>query len=274
MLRHFPLQPILRVSLQTRASRVPRRLSSSPQNGFTGTVTLSITTNSTGLSCSLSATTISGGSGSSTLSCTGSAAANYLATVIGTSGALSSQTRVTYHVTPAPDFSLSASPTSLSILQGSSGKSTITVTSLNSFTGTVTMAASVSPMGPTTSLSPSTITLTSNGAGSSTLNVTSANAATGTFRVNVTATSGTLSHSIIVTVTITSATSSSYALVVSYEGYVYKLYSNKTLVRIAHPVTTQLRAVAWKPDGSYALIICASAVLTTYRRTSLRTLTP
>src|SRR5438093_11520 len=152
----------------------------SPQNGFTGTVTLSITTNSTRLSCCLSATTISGGSGSSTLSCTGSAAANYLAIVIGTSGALSSQTSVTYHVTPAPDFGLSASPTSLSILQGSSGKSTITVTSLNSFTGTVTIAASVSPTGPTTSLSPSTITLTSNGAGSSTLNVTSADAANGT----------------------------------------------------------------------------------------------
>ncbi len=244
----------------------------SPQNGFTGAVTLSVSTNSTGLSCSLSTTTISGGSGSSTLSCTGSAAANYLAIAIGTSGALSSQTSVTYHVNPAPDFSLSASPISLSILQGSSGKSTITVTSLNSFTGTVTIAASVSPTGPTTSLIPSTITLTSNGAGSSTLNVTSANAAPGTYRVNVTATSGTLSHSIIVTMTITSATSSSYALVVSYEGYVYKLYSNKTLVRIAHPVTTQLRAVAWKPDGSYALIIGDSAVLVKYDGTSLTTI--
>src|SRR5207247_5824360 len=130
--------------------------------------------------------------------------------------------------------------------------------------GTVTIAPSVSPTRPTTSLSPSTITLTSKGAGSSTLNVTSANAATGTFRVNVTATSGTLSHSIIVTVTITSATGSSYALVVSYEGYVYKLYSNKTMVRIAHPVTTQLRAVTWKPDGSSALIVADAAVLIKY----------
>ena len=64
--------------------------------------------------------------------------------------------------------------------------------------------------------------------------------------------------------TITSATGSSYALVVSYEGYVYKLYSNKTMVRIAHPVTTQLRAVTWKPDGSYALIIGDAAVLIKY----------
>ena len=244
----------------------------SPQSGFTGTVTLSVGTNSTELSCSLSPTMISGGSGSSTLSCTGSAAANYLAVVTGTSGSLSSQTSVTYHVSPAPDFGLSASPTSLTILQGSSGRSTVTVTSLNSFTGTVTIAASVSPTGPSTNLNPSTITLTSNGAGSSSLNVTTANAAPGTYRVNVTATSGSLSHSVIITITITSAGSPSYALVVSYEGYVYKLYPNKTFVRIAHPVTTQLRAVAWKPDGSYALIIGDSAVLIKYDGTSLTTI--
>src|SRR5207247_9219302 len=36
-----------------------------PLNGFSGTVTLTVTTNSTNLSCTLSATSISGGSGSS-----------------------------------------------------------------------------------------------------------------------------------------------------------------------------------------------------------------
>ena len=248
------------------------KITVSPQNDFTGTVILSVATNSTGLSCSLSATTIPGGSGSSTLSCNGSAPANYLAIVTGTSGSLSSQASVTYHVTPAPDFSLSASPTSSTIPQGSSTISTITATSLNSFTGTVTIAVSVSPTGPATSLAPSTVTLASNGSGSSTLNVTSANAAPGIYRVNVTATSGSLSHSVIVTVTITGAGSPSYALVVSYEGYVYKLYSNKTLVRIAHPVTTQLRAVAWRPDGSYALIVGDAAVLIKYDGASLTTI--
>src|ERR1051326_3039920 len=41
-----------------------------------------------------------------------------------------------------PDFSLSASPSSLSVTQGSSGSSTITVNKLNGFTGSVTLSAS------------------------------------------------------------------------------------------------------------------------------------
>src|SRR5207245_4406576 len=52
-------------------------------NGFTGTVALSVTTNSTSLSCTLSSTSISGGSGTSTLSCISTSAANYSATVTG-----------------------------------------------------------------------------------------------------------------------------------------------------------------------------------------------
>src|SRR5207253_4594679 len=69
-----------------------------PLNGFTGTVTLVVTTNSTSLSCTLSSSTITGGSGSATLSCTDSTAANYMATVTGTSGSLSHSSSVTYHV--------------------------------------------------------------------------------------------------------------------------------------------------------------------------------
>jgi hypothetical protein len=64
----------------------------------------------------------------------------------------------------------------------------------------------------------------------------------------------------------------SYALVVSYEGFVYKLYPNGTLSLIGQPVTTQLRAVSWKPDGSYALIIGDHAVFIKYDGTSLTTI--
>ncbi len=64
----------------------------------------------------------------------------------------------------------------------------------------------------------------------------------------------------------------SYALVVSYEGFVYKFYPNGTLSLIGQPVTTQLRAVSWKPDGSYALIVGDRAVLIKYDETSLTTI--
>jgi hypothetical protein len=57
--------------------------------------------------------------------------------------------------------------------------------------------------------------------------------------------------------------------VVSYEGFVYKLYPNGTLSLIGQPVTSQLREVSWKPDGSYALIVGDHAVLIKYDGTSL-----
>src|SRR5207245_3555667 len=99
-------------------------------NGFSGTVTLAVTTNSTSLSCTLSSTSITGGSGSSTLSCAGSPAGNYLATITGTSGTLSHSAQVTYHVTAAPDFSVSANPTSVNVAVAVAGPSTISVASL------------------------------------------------------------------------------------------------------------------------------------------------
>src|SRR5438876_9312272 len=64
-------------------------------NGFTGTVDLSVTTNSTNFSCSLAPKSISGGSGNSYLSCNSSAAGIYLATVSCTNRTLDHHTMVT-----------------------------------------------------------------------------------------------------------------------------------------------------------------------------------
>jgi hypothetical protein len=73
-------------------------------------------------------------------------------------------------------------------------------------------------------------------------------------------------------VTASTTTPPSYALVVSYEGFVYKLYPNGTLSLIGQPVTSQLREVSWKPDGTYALIVGDHAVLIKYDGTSLTTI--
>ncbi len=63
-----------------------------------------------------------------------------------------------------------------------------------------------------------------------------------------------------------------YALVVSTDGKVSRLYQNGTLTLVGQPVTTPLRAVAWKPDGSYALISGNFAVLLRYNGTTLTTI--
>ncbi len=107
-----------------------------------------------------------------------------------------------------PDFAISASPSSLTINSGSSGSSTITVTSLNGFTGTVSLVAS-STLG--TSLNPTSI---SGGAGTSQLSITvPANTAGGTYTVTVTGTSSSLTHSTTVTVTVPTAPSAPQNLV-------------------------------------------------------------
>jgi len=85
-----------------------------PQGGFTGTVGLASTTNSTNLSCTLSPTSISGGSGSSILSCNGSVQAKYLVTVTGTSGSVSHSAGVVYNVTTSGTVGGSIVPVDMS----------------------------------------------------------------------------------------------------------------------------------------------------------------
>jgi len=75
-----------------------------------------------------------------------------------------------------------------------------------------------------------------------------------------------------VTVTVVGASpQSAYALVATNDGKISRLYPNGTLTLIGQPVTTPLRSVAWKPDGSYALISGDFAVLLKYDGTSLTT---
>ncbi len=98
-------------------------------------------------------------------------------------------------------FSVSANPTTITTQAGSSAISTITLTSQNGFTGTVSLSTNVSPSGLTASLSPSSITLISGGTGTSTL---TANSTTnGTYTVTTVATSGSTSQSVQVTVRVT-----------------------------------------------------------------------
>jgi hypothetical protein len=111
--------------------------------------------------------------------------------------------------TPAPDFSITANPTTLTIRAGTSATSLLTISSLNGFTGIVSLSATISPLvrhGPSPTLSPMSVTLSSGGTGSSTLTVSTArNTPTGTYTVTVTGVSGSISHSVTVTVTVTSA---------------------------------------------------------------------
>src|SRR4029077_599580 len=111
-------------------------------NGFTGSVSLSASGLPSGVTAALSATpaTIS-----STLTLTASGTATggtATVTITGTSGNLTHTTSLSLTVTAVPTFSLSASPSSLNIAQGSSGASLISVAAQNGFGGSVNLSVS------------------------------------------------------------------------------------------------------------------------------------
>jgi kumamolisin len=178
-------------------------ITSTVTGGFNSAVTLSASGQPSGVTIGFSPTSITG-TGSSTMSITVAStvtAGTYPITVTGMSGSTQETTTVTLTVTgtQAGDYSLSASPTSLTIARGSSNHSTITVSGTVGFSGSVSLSASGEPNRVTVSFSPSSVT----GSGASTMNVTVNNGASrGTYTITVTGTSGTTKHTTTVTLTV------------------------------------------------------------------------
>lgn len=143
----------------------------------------------------------------STLSITvpaGTSPGTYYVTATGTSGSLSHSSTLTVTVpTPAkPDFSISASPSALTIRSGTKGTSRITVSSINSFSGAVALAATY-PNGWTVTFNPPSVTPPSGGTATSTLSITvPTSARSGKYTITVKGTSGSLTYSVTITVTV------------------------------------------------------------------------
>ncbi|HZR28980.1 MAG TPA: TIM-barrel domain-containing protein [Terriglobales bacterium] len=166
--------------------------------GFSGSVALSASGLPAGATASFNPASVSG-AGSSTLTVTaGSTTGNSTITITGTSGTLVRSTTVGLSVTAQPDFSLTATPGSQTVVAGNSTSYTVNVGSLNGFSGTVTLTASATP-GVTASLGSSSIT----GSGTTTLMVTTtASTPAGTTNINITGTSGSLTHMTSVSLTV------------------------------------------------------------------------
>jgi len=105
---------------------------------------------------------------------------------------------------PAPDFSLSANPASLTVNGGTNGASTITVTPTNGLNGCYTLTATNLPSGVTAVFTTNPIT-----GGASTLTLTASNnVISGTSNVTITATCGLLSHTTTLALTLSAVTPS------------------------------------------------------------------
>jgi subtilase family serine protease len=129
-----------------------------------------------------------------------------------------------------PGYSLSASPSSVSVEAGNSGSSTITSTVTGGFDSAVTLSASGEPSGVTVSFSPTSIT----GSGSSTMTLAVASTvAAGTYSITVTGTSGSTTETTTVSLTVTTASSGSFTLSVSpSSGYLDQGQSGYAVVTV------------------------------------------
>jgi subtilase family serine protease len=175
------------------------------QQGFSGAVNLAISGLPTGVTASFSPS-----SAMTTTTLTLMAAGSVpgvtsTLTITGTSGSLTSTARLTLTTTGSQTFTLSATPASLSLTQGGSGASTITIGAQNGFQGSVSLAASGLPSGVSASFSPISAT------GTSTLTLAAMNsAALGASIVTITGTSASLSTT--TTIVLAVGPASSYSI--------------------------------------------------------------
>jgi kumamolisin len=174
--------------------------------GFDSAVTLSATGQPTGVTVTFSPTSIAAGAGASTMTMTvasTTATGTYPITVSGVGNGITHTTTVNLTVTAAPaaNFSISASPTALSVARHNSGKSTITTTISGGFDSAVALTASGEPSGVTVSFSPASIKAP--GSGTSTVTFTvSKNASLGTSTITITGKGGGITHTVTVSLTV------------------------------------------------------------------------
>jgi subtilase family serine protease len=162
-----------------------------PTNGFTGSVALSASGLPSGVTAAFGTNPTTSASSLTLTASSTATTGTVTVTISGISGNLTHTTTVglTVNAAPVPNFTVTTSPTSLTVSRGSHGTSTITVHPANGFTGSVTLSATGMGTGVTAAFAPTSTTSTS------VLTLTAASSArTGTFTITVHGVSGSLSH--------------------------------------------------------------------------------
>jgi len=173
---------------------------------FSSSVTLTASNVPAGMTATFNPASVlppPGGLGSSILTISTAptlAQGTYYLTIRGTSGSLTSAEYIKISV---GNFTMSVSPSSRTVEQGSTTTFTVTGASSDEYSATMALTVSGLPAGVDYTFSPSSIFIPAAGSASSTLTLSvSLTAPTGTYPVTITGTSGTQSQSVTVTLNI------------------------------------------------------------------------
>src|SRR5204863_2427720 len=168
----------------------------SPTGGFSGQVTLSVSGLPSGANGRFSPNPASSSATLSVTTSTSTLAGTYTLTISGVSGSLTHTVTVTL-VVVAPDYTLSASPSSQTVTQGGTTTYNVTITAIGGFVGQVTLGVSGLPSGANGSFSPNPAS------SSTTLSVTtSTSTPAGTYTLTISGVSGSLTHTDTVTLVV------------------------------------------------------------------------
>jgi hypothetical protein len=170
---------------------------SSINGGFNAAISFSATGLPAGVTASFTPATFAApGSGRGTMTVTAGSAAkagSYLISVAGTSGGITKSVPFTINVTPAADYTLALSATSLNISAGKTGAINLTTTANTGFNSAIGFSLGGLPSGITAVFSKASIAAP--GSGVSTLTFSAAKTvAAGTYSVIITATGGGITH--------------------------------------------------------------------------------
>jgi hypothetical protein len=166
-----------------------------PTGGFTGQVALSVSGLPSGANGSFTPNPATASSTLSVTTSTSTPSGTYTVTITGVSGSLTHTITVTLLVSAPPDFTLSALPSSRTVVQGGATSYGVTISPTGGFTGQVTLSVSGLPSGASGSFTPNPATA------SSTLSVTTSTPS-GTYTVTITGVSGSLTHTTAVTLVV------------------------------------------------------------------------
>ncbi len=176
-------------------------------NGFSGSVALAAQGLPDGVTASFNPQSASSSSTVTFQVSSTASAGSSTVTIVGTSGSLSEATTVSLTVNStggAAGFSLSASPVSVVIPRGSSGSTSVSVSALGGFTGSVSLSASGAPSSVTVAFNPSSASPP--GASTVTFSVASS-ASDGAYPIAINGASGSITGATTVWVIVTDASS-------------------------------------------------------------------
>ena len=204
-------------------------------NGFISPVVITISGLPTGVTAAPTSVTLTPGAPQTiTLTAiTTAPASSSTITLAGTSSSLSHTTTFSLNVTAAPptDFSLTLNPTTLTLTTGDLGQqTTVSATASNGFTNPVSVSLSAPTTGVT--ITPSTLTLTPGTPQTLTLTA-AADATLGASSIDIKGQSGSLSHTVTLTLTVVAPTGTD-AVTYHYDNARTGLNSSETILTPAN----------------------------------------